>query len=294
MKKYIVVTGGAGFIGSNLIEKLIKVTSKSIISLDNYSTGFKKNHINNKRITYINGNIINIDKILNKFKSEIDTIFHLGEFSRIAQSFTSTKKCFETNIVGSYNVINFCLKNKIKIVYSATSASLGNDGEDKNLSPYAFSKSNNLNLIINFNKWFGLKYEIIYFYNVYGPRQLEVHNMSAVIGIFVSSFKKKIPLPIVKPGTQTRRFTHVDDVINGCIFAWKRNKNLLYAIINKKFYSIIEIARLFNSKFKYIPSRPGERFSSKLPKLVEGKIVHIIYAKDRLKKYIMNLKKNEI
>ena len=167
--KYLVVTGGAGFVGSNLIRKLLNYTKYKIISIDNYSAGTKKNHLKDKRVFYIKGNTKNISKILNKKKKLIQTIFHFGEFSRIYQSFLKMNECINSNSIGSFEVFNFCLINNIKLIYSATSATLGNKGNDKNLSPYAFSKSKNLELLENLKKWFNFKYEVIYFYNVYGP-----------------------------------------------------------------------------------------------------------------------------
>ena len=185
MKNFIVVTGGAGFVGSNLIEHLIKNTKKKIISIDNYSTGKKINHIKNKkRIKYIIGSTKNINKILKRYKKKIHSLFHFGEFSRIYQSFAKFDECYESNSIGSKSVFKFCLDNKIKLIYSATSASLGNYGKDKNLSPYAFTKSKNLELIENLIKWFNLKCEVIYFYNVYGPKQIKTGSMATVIGIF--------------------------------------------------------------------------------------------------------------
>jgi len=225
MKNITIVTGGAGFIGSNLIELLLKKTSKKIISLDNYSVGSKNNHIKNKRVKYLKGDTINFDKFFYKIREKIDVIFHFGEFSRIAQSFKDSQKCFSSNLKGTYEVINFCKKNQIRIIYSATSASLGNNQNDQHLSPYAFTKSCNMNLIVNLNKWFGLKYEIIYFFNVYGPRQIKKSNMSALIGIFESQYLENKDLTVVLPGTQTRRFTHVADTVLACYQAYKKKKN---------------------------------------------------------------------
>ena len=163
MKNLIVVTGGAGFVGSNLIELLLKETEYKIISLDNYSSGSKKNHIIHKRAIYFKGSTSNINKILEKYKNKIISIFHFGEFSRIFQSFKKFDECYQSNSIGSKAVFKFCLDNKIKLVYSATSASLGNNGDDKNLSPYAFTKSKNLELLENLKKWFKFKFEVIYF-----------------------------------------------------------------------------------------------------------------------------------
>lgn len=286
MKKYLVVTGGAGFIGSNLIDYLRKKTNYKILSLDNYSTGSKKNHILNSRIKYINGNTKNISNLLKKYVNQIDAIFHFGEFSRIYQSFKYYDKCMDSNSVGTNEVLKFCLKNKIKLIYSATSATLGKNGKDKDLSPYAFSKAKNLELLNNLKKWFKFKFEIIYFYNVYGPRHLKTGNMATVIGIFENQFQMKKKLTVVKPGTQTRRFTHVNDTVDACYKAWINNKNRHYLITNKKAYSIVDVARMFKYKFKYLPFRKGERFSSTIINSVFGEKIIKIYGKISLKDYI--------
>ena len=221
-KDKILITGGAGFVGSNLINFFINNTNYKIISLDNYSSGKKKNHLKNSRIRYINGDTKNIEKFFRN-TDRIHSIFHFGEFARIYQSFIHMEDCLNSNSIGTNAVFKFCLKNKIKLIYSATSASLGNKGNDKDLSPYAFTKSKNLELLENLKKWFGFKYEVIYFYNVYGPRQISSGKMSTVIGIFENAFKNKKPLPVVRPGTQSRRFTHIDDTIKICYLAWKKN-----------------------------------------------------------------------
>ena len=206
MKNIIVITGGAGFVGSNLLSLLLKKTKYKIISIDNYSSGSKKNHIRNSRVKYLKSNTKNIASLLKQPK-KIHTIFHFGEFARIYQSFLQMDKCLESNSIGTNAVFNYCLINKIKLVYSATSASLGNKGKDKNLSPYAFSKSKNLELLENLKKWFKFQFEIIYFYNVYGPNQISKGKMATVIGIFEDCYKNKNFLPVVKPGNQSRRFT---------------------------------------------------------------------------------------
>ncbi len=289
-KNIILITGGAGFIGSNLISEILKKYKYKIISLDNYSSGSKKNHIDHKRVKYIKGDTNDIDKICNKFKYKILAIFHFGEFARIHQSFEYLEECFNSNINGTEKVINFCKKNKIKIIYSATSAALGNNGKDKNLSPYSFSKSTNLNLILNFRKWFGLSYEIVYFFNVYGKNQICTGRMATVIGIFENQFKKDMPLTIVKPGTQTRRFTHVDDTISGCIYAWKKNKNSEYLLSHSKSYSVVEVAKMFSNKIKFLPPRNGERYKSVLVKKILGRKINIYRCNITLVDYVENIK----
>jgi len=288
-KDLIIVTGGAGFIGSNLIEQLLKDTKLKIISLDNYSSGSKNNHIDNKRVIYKKGHTTKFKKLFFSLRNRIKTVFHFGEFSRIAQSFDYKNEVFKSNLYGSFEVINFCLLNKIKIIYSATSASFGNNLQDQHLSPYAFTKTKNLEFILNLNKWYGLNYEIVYFFNVYGPREIINHKMAAVIGIFRYCKKKNLPLPIVKPGTQKRNFTHVLDTVKGCIYAMKLNKNRQYTVCSNKTYSIIEVAKLFKHKFKYVAYRKGERFTSSIPKKIHGQKIINLKAKIDLKNYISDI-----
>ena len=283
---YLVVTGGAGFVGSNLIEILLEKTKFEIISIDDYSTGKKKNHLKDKRLIYLRCHTKNISKKLNKYKNKIHSIFHFGEFARIYQSFLKMDKCIESNTIGSNEVFNFCLQNKIKLIYSATSASIGNNGLDKNLSPYAFTKAKNLEMLENLKKWFNFKYEIIYFYNVYGSKQISSGSMATVIGIFEEQYKKNKPLTVVKPGTQSRRFTHVKDTVEACYHAWKKNKCRHYSISNKKSYSIIQVAKIFNTKIKYLPPRPGERYSSALTSMYLSNKVYKLFGKIGLKDYL--------
>ena len=283
--KYIVITGGAGFVGTNLIKFLLKKTKYNLISLDNYSSGSKRNHIKNKRIRYIKNHTKNISSVLKKPKN-IHSIFHFGEFARIYQSFLQMDKCIDSNSIGSNEVFNFCLKNKIKLIYSATSASLGNKGLDKNLSPYAFTKSKNLELLENLKKWFNFKYEIVYFYNVYGPYQISKGNMATVIGIFEEFYKKNKALPVVKPGSQSRRFTHIDDTVNVCYIAWKKNQCRHHSISHRQSYKIIDVAKMFNKKIKFLSMRAGERYASALTSMNLSNKVYKYYGKKNLKNYI--------
>ena len=285
IKKKILITGGAGFVGTNLIKLFLKRTNYKIISLDDYSSGNKKNHIKNKRVKYIKGKTVDIEKIIKKPK-EINSVFHFGEFARIYQSFLKMNECIESNNIGSNAVFNYCLKNKNKLIYSATSASLGNKGKDKNLSPYAFSKAKNLELLENLKKWFNFKYEVIYFYNVYGPNQICEGDMATVIGIFENQYKNNRTLTVVKPGNQSRRFTHINDTVDACFYAWKKNKCRHYSILTKKSYTILEVAKMFNSKIKFLAPRKGERYASALTNMNLSNKVYKIFGKISLKNYI--------
>jgi len=289
MKKIIVITGGAGFIGSNLISLLIKKTKFDIISIDDYSSGNKKNHIQNKRVKYIKSHTKNISKVLSPYKKKINSLFHFGEFARIYQSFFKMNECINSNTIGSHEVFNFCLLNKIKLIYSATSASIGNKGDDKNLSPYAFTKAKNLEMLENLKRWFQFKFEIVYFYNVYGPKQISTGSMATVIGIFENQYKNKKSLTVVKPGSQSRRFTHVQDTVDVCFYAWKKNKCRHYSISNKKSYTILQVAKMFNTKVKLLPPRRGERYASALTSLNLSNKVFKKFGKIKLNEYVGNI-----
>ena len=289
MKKKIVITGGAGFVGSNMISLLLAKTKFSIVSIDNYSTGSIKNHIKDKRVDYIKSDTKNIAKILKKNKNNIHSLFHFGEFSRIYQSFLKMSECINSNSIGTNEVFNFCLKNKIKLIYSATSATIGNSGNDKNLSPYAFTKAKNLEMLDNLKDWFNFKFEIIYFYNVYGANQIGKGSMATVIGIFEDQYKKKKPLTVVRPGNQTRRFTHISDTVEVCYEAWKKNKCRHYSISSKKSFSILQVAKMFNFNIKFLPPRRGERFASALTNMNLSNKVFKRFGKIDLRKYIKNI-----
>tara|TARA_B100000035_G_scaffold309814_1_gene316593 strand:+ start:838 stop:1719 length:882 start_codon:yes stop_codon:yes gene_type:complete len=286
MKKNILITGGAGFIGSNLIKKLLKKKSiNKLVILDNYSSGSKSNHINDKRINYIKGETKNILKIKKITQNKFDLIFHLAEFSRIVQSFKYFENCWESNIQGTKKVIELALINKAKFIYSASSSKFG-PKENQFLSPYAWTKAKNVELIKCYREWYGLDYVIAYFYNVYGPNQIKNHHMSAVIGIFENQYTANQPLTVVSPGNQKRDFTHVYDIVDGFIKAGFRKKNKEYQLASGKLYTILQVAKMFKSKIKMIPIRPGERFSSQRDDLKKTEEELDFKAKYNLKDYI--------
>ena len=289
--KRILVTGGAGFIGSNLVNSLInKNLAKKIIVLDNYSSGTKKNHINNKKVEYIKGDTKNINKIDKIVNSKFDLVFHLAEFSRIVQSFQYFEDCWESNMQGTKKVIELALKKKAKFVYSASSSKFGNK-ENEFLSPYAWTKAKNVELIKCYREWYGLEYVISYFYNVYGPNQIRNNHMSAVIGIFENQYINNFPLTVVSPGNQKRDFTHVYDIVDGFIKAGFYKKNQEYQLASGKLYTILQVAKMFKSNIKMIPERPGERFSSKRDSLKKSKKELNFESKFKLKNYIDNFLK---
>ena len=281
----ILITGGAGFIASNLIKLILNNNPKVFIySYDNYYSGSQKNHIKSTKVKYIKGDTQKINK--NRFLKKInfDHVFHFAEFSRIVPSFDNYDTCIKTNTYGTFEVIKFCLQKKAKLIYSASSSTIGNN---KFLSPYSWSKYANNELIKNFSKWFGLKYVIVYFYNVYGPNQITKGHMSAVIGIFEKQYLLGKPLTVVKPGTQKRDFTHVEDIANGTYLAATKSLNSEFHLGSGKNYSIIEVAKMFKSKYKLVSERPGERFYS-LSKSNKAKIQLKYRIKNDLKSYISN------
>ena len=289
--KTVLITGGAGFIASNLIKLLVlKKGINKIYSLDNYSTGKIKNQIKSNRIAYLKGSTLNINlnKTLKKIK--FDTVFHLAEFSRIVPSFKYLDECMQNNSIGTFEVIKFTLKNKAKLVYSASSSTLG---KNKHLSPYSWSKYANNELIKNFSKWYDLKYVIVYYYNVYGENQIESGHMAAVIGIFEKQYLLNKPLTIVKPGNQKRDFTHVEDIALGTYLAAKKSNNEEFHIGCGKNYSIKDVAKMFNHPTIMIDERPGERFYS-LSNSRKAKRILGYVPKHSIKYYIKNfIKKNK-
>lgn len=255
MKK-ILVTGGAGFIGSHLCEKLHSL-NYDVYSLDNYFTGKKSNHI--PGVTYIEGSTKDISKLID-FKPSV--VYHLGEYSRVEQSFEDIEKLWNYNKDGIFSVLQFCIKNNSKIVYAGSSTKFGDKGLGRFQSPYSWSKASNSELVKNYGAWFNLKFAIVYFYNVYGPREISKGKYATLIGLFKEKVRKNQRLTIVSPGTQRRNFTHVEDIIEGLIMVGDKGTGDNYGIGSPEAYSILEIAKIFNRPIVMIPERAGNRMGA--------------------------------
>jgi len=259
--KNILVTGGAGFIGSSLIEHLInKYNNLNITVLDNYFTGKENNHFISDNIEYVKGDTWDSKELLKNKK--FDTVFHFGEYSRIVQSFKDVEYVMKTNLHGTTTILELCRQWGAKLIYSASSSKFGNDGKDENLSPYSWVKSKMVELIKNYNKWYNLQYEICYFFNVYGPKQITTGDYSTVIGIFEKQMVEGKPITVVSPGTQSRDFTDVRDVVKGVEKTVHMNMNREWMLRSGINYKLIDVAGMFSDNVKMIPERKGERFTS--------------------------------
>ena len=269
----VLITGGAGFVGTALIRELIhKYKNIKIVSIDNYSSGTKSNHVKSKQVSYIDKDTQNL--VPKKFDAnntkmdiadafEPDVVFHFGEFSRIVTSFDSFDNCWDYNMQGTKMVLDYCIAKNAKLIYSASSSKFGNDGKDENLSPYAWMKAKMVELIKNYSTWFDLKYEITYFYNAYGPGQVRTGDYATVIGIFEEQYSKGEPLTVVEPGEQSRDFTHINDIVSGVVLAAEKGRQDEYPLGTATSHKIIDVAKMFNHKYVMIPERRGERFYGK-------------------------------
>jgi UDP-glucose 4-epimerase len=262
MTKIILVTGGAGHVGSHVIEQLLKDPSNRVISLDNYFTGKKENHINGAE--YREGHTKDIEKIVPETP---DIIYHLGEYARIATSFDDVEKVFEMNAVGTFAVVEFCHQRKVdKLVYAASSTKFAVEGDGRHQSPYGFTKANNVDLINDYGRWYGLPYAICYFYNAFGPRESSDDKYGTLIAKFERAYLENKPFKVVKPGTQMRNYTYVGDLARGIILVGEKGQGDGYTLSNKKQFSVIEIAKAFGAKnVKYIDGSPGRAESGKSP-----------------------------
>ena len=253
MKK-ILVTGGAGFVGSHLCERLAQDRNNDVYSLDNYFTGSVDNHVTN--VTYIKGSTKNISSLVTFIP---DMVYHLGEYSRVEQSFDDIEKVWEYNKDGIFAVLEFVRKAGCKILYAGSSTKFGDGGLGRNASPYAWTKASNTELVKNYGAWFNVPYAITYFYNVYGPREIQTGKYATLIALFKEKMKNNEPLTIVSPGTQKRNFTHIDDIINGLVLVGENGYGDEFGIGSQESYTIKEIAEMFGGDIEMLPERKGNR-----------------------------------
>ena len=256
-KKIVLVTGGAGFIGSHLCQKLHESGKYEVFSLDNYFTGSINNHI--KGVNYIEGDTSQINELI---EFSPDYIYHLGEYSRVEQSFEDIELVWKYNKNGIFAVLQFCRKTKAKLIYAGSSTKFGDGGLGRSQSPYAWSKASNTELALNYGEWYNINYAITYFYNVYGPREISEGKYATLIALFTKRKLDDKELTVVSPGTQKRNFTHVEDIINGLILVGENGYGDDYGIGSPDSYTILEIAKMFGGEIKMLPQRPGNRMSA--------------------------------
>lgn len=263
MWQEVVVTGGAGFIGTNLVEALLKQNgAKSIVVFDNYTSGSKANEFQDPRVRYVTGDTWDILELLDDVNPEI--VFHFGEFSRIVTSFDQVNYVTKSNGLGTQRVCEFCVRKNAKLLYSGSSSIFGNDCEDSNLSPYAFLKKTNIQLLKNYHAWFGLNYVVTYFYNVYGERDLDTGDYATVIAKFRKQYVANKPRTVVTPGNQKRCFTHVSDIIAGVLLCARLGEGDGYKLASNDNVTILALAAMFGPEHVMVPERRGERFCSEV------------------------------
>lgn len=259
--KNILITGGLGFVGSHLARYLQNFNN--IVVLDNLFTGKKRNKISGVR--YINEETSKINKLKKLNQIKFDIVFHLGEYSRVEQSYEDIDKVIEYNTKPFYEIVKFAKKNNAKLVYSGSSTKFGTYSDIREISPYAWSKISNINFLKNYHLWFGLNFAITYFYNVYGDSEISKGKYATVIAKFLRLKKNKTEfVPIVSPGTQKRNFTHVNDIVSGLEFVALKGFGDGYGIGSSESYSIIQLAKLLGLKYKLIPPKKGNRMTAEL------------------------------
>ena len=256
-QKLILVTGGAGFIGSHLCERLLRDGHK-VISLDNYFTGSEENHV--PGVEYRRGHTKDIATLIPETP---DIVYHLGEYPRVEQSFDDIEYVMDSNVIGTKAVLEFARKRKCKFVYAGSSTKFADGGIGRDQSPYAWTKASNTELTRNYGEWFNLDYAITYFYNVYGPRERGDSKSGTVIGIFSELYEKGSPLPVRAPGTQRRNFTHISDIVEGLVLVGERGSGDEYGLGHPDSYSILEVAQLFGGEITMLPERAGNRMNSR-------------------------------
>lgn len=255
MKRTILVTGGAGHVGSHLIELLVEDSNNTVISLDNYFNGSENNHIAGAE--YRRGHTKDIDKLI---PENPDLVFHLGEYARIAPSFDDVEEVYDMNIAGTFAVVEFCRKRSVgKLVYAGSSTRFAIEGDGRHQNPYSFSKATNVDLINDYGRWYNLPYAICYFYNAFGPRENGEGKYATLIAKFEKLYTEGKPFTVVKPGTQKRNFTHVADLARGLILVAEKGLGDGYSLNNEKAYSVLDVANAFGGEIEMIDGYSGRK-----------------------------------
>jgi UDP-glucose 4-epimerase len=254
--KTVLVTGGAGFVGSNLCKRLI-ADGHRVISLDNHLAGSDESV---QGVEYRTGHTKDIAKLV---PEQVDLIYHLGEYSRVEQSLEEPDVVWDANVAGTFGVLEYWRARKCKLLYSGSSTKFGDGGLARDATPYAWTKAANTELVRNYGNWYGLPYAITYFYNVYGPGE-RVGKYGTVIAIFMDRYKKGLPIQVTSPGTQRRNFTHISDIIDGLILVAEKGEGDEFGLGNTTPYAMIDVARMFGGPIEMLPERAGNRNSSDL------------------------------
>ena len=284
-KKKILVTGGAGFVGSHLCERLARDDKHEVYSLDNYFTGTENNHASG--VTYIRGDTADISNLID---FNPDMVYHLGEYSRVEQSFDDIEKVWRYNKEGIFAVLEFVRKAGCKILYAGSSTKFGDGGLGRSASPYAWTKATNTELVENYGAWYNVPYAITYFYNVYGPREIQTGKYATLIALFKDKMKNGEPLTIVSPGTQKRNFTHIDDIVDGLILVGENGYGDEFGIGSEEAFSIKDVAELYGGEIVMLPERRGNRMTAEV---VCDKTKSLGWTpKKKLKDYIEECRKN--
>ena len=294
MQKKVLVTGGAGFVGSHLCERL-QQKGYDVYSLDNYFTGSEQNHRDG--VTYIKGETKDIKKLVDFTP---DMIYHLGEYSRVEQSFDDIELVYRLNKIGTFEVLEFARKAECKILYAGSSTKFGDGGVGRDASPYAWTKATNTELVKNYQRWFNVPHAITYFYNVYGPREIATGRYATLIALFTEKMKKGEPLTVVSPGTQKRNFTYIDDIIDALVKVGEEGYGDEFGIGSDEAYSILEVAEMFlgmskeqaieEGRLVMLPERKGNRMTADV--MTEKTKALGWEPKMRLPEYIEQLRKN--
>jgi len=285
MQKKILVTGGAGFVGSHLCERLAEDPKNLVVSLDNYFTGSELNHVPGVR--YIPGSTAQIDELIDFTP---DYIYHLGEYSRVEQSFDDIEKVWQFNKDGIFSVLQFCRKTGAKLIYAGSSTKFGDGGLGRSQSPYAWTKASNTELVENYGEWFNIPYAVVYFYNVYGKREISTGKYATLIALLTEKMRKGEPLTVVSPGAQKRNFTHIDDIVDGLVLVGENGYGDEFGIGSPESFSILEVAKMFGGTIEMLPERKGNRMTADV---VTDKTEALGWSpKRQLEDYIAELREN--